>query len=306
MESGIDKQSPEWTKIVSMGKVLLPTHVLFEGADGSAVVVLSVDVAAGVDNSATDDISDFNMASEDMEDFDSDSLDGDSLDFTFSDDGALSNNVEEAVGETQAFASTAEEDLLEAYSTAVLEEGMDFDTDDVTPNADSIDDETLAFDVTEMGSEDASTDESNATDDVFLDFDEDALENELNAAVSHDGETEMLDSSLMQGSDLDLDDAINLDDDLNADSSESAIEIDNDLDELLEDSNSETAMFDSSLFDINSEEAKAFEGDDGGIDEDTVSLEEVQENLTAELETLSFDPEDIDPESMEEDALPTL
>ncbi len=305
MESGMDKQSPEWTKIASMGAALLPAHALFKGADVSAAAVPSIDVAAGIDNSATDDISDFNMASEDMEDFDSDRLDDNSLDFTFGEDGELSS-VEEAVEETQAFASDVEEDMLEESSTAILEAGLDFDTDDVTPNADSIDDETLAFDVSEMGSEDASTDGSNdATDDVFLDFDEDALENELNAAISHDGETEMLDSSLLEGSDLDLDDAINLDDDLSADFSEAGIKIDNDLDDMLEGDSSETAMFDSSLFDVNSEEAKAFTGGDR-IDEDTVSLEQVQENLTAELETLSFDPEDIDPESMEEDSLPTL
>jgi len=75
---------------------------------------------------------------------------------------------------------------------------------------------------------------------------------------------------------------------------------------MLDSDASETAMFDSSLFDADSPEAQAFAEGNERVDEDTVSLEQVQENLTAELETLSFDSDDIDPENMEEDSLPTL
>ena len=145
---------------------------------------------------------------------------------------------------------------------------------------------------------------SDATE-VFLDFDQDQIENELNPDVQHDSETEMLDDSIADG--VDLDDAINLDESDAVEASNAGISIDNDLDEVLESDGdeSETAMFDSSLFDSDSPEAQTFANDDDRVDEDTVSLEQVQENLTAELETLSFDS-DIDPENMEEDALPTL
>ena len=82
--------------------------------------------------------------------------------------------------------------------------------------------------------------------------------------------------------------------------------VDANLDEMLDGDSSETAMFDSSMLDLdNPDEVKEFTGDEN-LGEDTESLEQVQENLTAELETLSFDSDDIDPESMEEDSLPTL
>lgn len=316
MESGMDKQSPEWAKIASLGAALVPAHALFAGADGSSAVAdetpaFAADSTEDVAETETDDISDFSMASEDMEDFDSDDLDDNSLDFTFDDDGELSDGVSQALedssaDETQAFAADPEEDILEESSTAILEAGLDFEDDDASTASSGADDETLAFDSNDVGSSNETSDDN----DVFLDFDGDALENELNSSVGHDGETEMLDASLLTGSDadLDLDDAIDLGDDLNTESTNVGIKIDNDLDDMLDGENSETAMFDSSLFDVNSPEAKAFAGGDESerVDEDTVSLEQVQENLTAELETLSFDPYDIDPENMEEDSLPTL
>ncbi len=316
MESGMDKQSPEWAKIASLGAALVPAHALFAGADGSSAVAdetpaFAADSTEDVAETETDDISDFSMASEDMEDFDSDDLDDNSLDFTFDDDGELSDGVSQALedssaDETQAFAADPEEDILEESSTAILEAGLDFEDNDASTASSGADDETLAFDSNDVGSSNETSDDN----DVFLDFDGDALENELNSSVGHDGETEMLDASLLTGSDadLDLDDAIDLGDDLNTESTNVGIKIDNDLDDMLDGENSETAMFDSSLFDVNSPEAKAFAGGDESerVDEDTVSLEQVQENLTAELETLSFDPYDIDPENMEEDSLPTL
>ncbi|MFK7794382.1 MAG: FimV/HubP family polar landmark protein [Gammaproteobacteria bacterium] len=319
MESNIDKQSPEWTKIASLGAALVPAHALFAGVDASTVAeetpVFAEETPAFAEDpkevAATDDISDFSMASEDMEDFDNDDLDDNSLDFTFDDDGDLSDGVSQALEnssaeETPAFAADPEADMLEESSTAILEAGLDFGGDDA-PAAESSDgDETLAFDSNNADSTNATSDDN----DVFLDFDGDALESELNDSVDQESEAEMLDESLLTGAeaDLELDDAIDLGDDLNAESVSAGIKIDNDLDDMLEGDHSETAMFDSSLFDVNSDEAKAFAGGDEGerVDEDTVSLEQVQENLTAELETLSFDPEDIDPDNLEESSLPTL
>ncbi|MFK8028055.1 MAG: FimV/HubP family polar landmark protein [Gammaproteobacteria bacterium] len=303
MESSVDKQSPEWAKIASMGSALVPAHALFADAVGET----NIPATDNVQNvAAEDDISDFNVPSEDMEDFDGDDLDDNSLDFTFGDDGELSDGLSESaqdtpVEDTQAFAAEMESDELEESSTAMLEAGLDFESDE-SLGSDSADDETLAFDAS------AEMTSANDDNDVFLEIDEEDLEKELSSSVSHDGETEMLDPALIAGSDLDLDDAINLDDDLDADSASVGVKIDNDLDEMLDGTNSETAMFDSSLFDVDSPEAKAFAGgeDDVRVDEDTVSLEQVQENLTAELETLSFDSEDIDPENLEEDSLPTL
>ncbi len=306
MESGMNKQSPEWAKIASMGAALMPAHALFADAgESSSSAVVSNEQAVTEDDSGTDDISDFSIPVEDIEDFDSDDLDDNSLDFTFGDDGELSDGESETSEDssddkTETFAAELDDDMLEESSTAILEAGLDFESDASTED-DSNDDETLAFDRDEAN----SANESSDSNDVFLDFDGDELESDLNAAVSHDGETEMLDHSLLTGSDanLDLDDAINLDEDLNADSTSADNKVDNDLDDLLDD-NSETAMFDMSSL----EEHQDASDEDGveRTDEDTVSLEQVQENLTAELETLSFDADDIDPESMEEDSLPTL
>lgn len=306
MESSMDKQSPEWAKIVAMGAALVPAHSLFAGSDlasSETAGIASEDVAT--EALETSDISDFNMESADMEDFESEDLDDNALDFTFGDDGELSDDVADDSAEeaTQTFANDIDADELEESSTAILEASLDLDSEiesGAEDNSNS-DEETLAFDLDE-----AAADDSSDSNDVFLDFDEDSLENELSSSVSHDGETEMLDSSLAASADIDLDDAINLEDDLEDKSESSGIKIDNDLDDMLDGDNSETAMFDSSLFDVDSPEAKAFAGDSERVDEDTVSLEQVQENLTAELETLSFDSEDIDPDKIEEDSLPTL
>ena len=272
IESGIDKQSPEWSKIVSMGAALMPAHALFSGSESQAVSNQPAERIV-----EDDDVEDFSVASEDIEDFEDNDLDDNSLDFTFGDDGA---------------------DVLEESSTAVLEAGLEFDEDDATQ----------AFDMSGSSLADAEQDnasESSEADDSLLDFDENELEKELNSAT-HDSETEMLDQSL--ASSIDLNDAINLDDDIESadNNSGSGIKIDNDLDDILDGSDSETAMFDSSLFDADSPEAQAFAEGGARADEDTVSLEQVQENLTAELETLSFDADDIDPNSIEEDSLPTL
>jgi len=315
-----DKQSPEWSKIVTMGAALVPAHALFAGDAASAVdeAPAQANEQAAAD-SADDSIEDFEMAAEDLEDFESDDLaddlDDNSLDFTFDDDNALSELddapatealesdlvASETVVEQEAFGAEADDvsnDELEESSTAILEAGLDLDAPE---------DATQAFDLSSMESEaNADSDDGAASDatEVFLDFDQNEIESELNADVGHDSETEMLDESMASG--IDLDDAINLDESADSESDDAGIKIDNDLDEMLDSDASETAMFDSSLFDADSPEAQAFAEGNERVDEDTVSLEQVQENLTAELETLSFDSDDIDPENMEEDSLPTL
>ncbi|MBL4702808.1 MAG: hypothetical protein JKX85_16305, partial [Phycisphaeraceae bacterium] len=297
IEADMDKQSPEWSKIVSMGAALVPAHALFAGSEDQAVSNQPAEQIV-----EDDDVEDFSVASEDIEDFEGNDLDDNSLDFTFGDDGGVSDEVlaedeDSLINETQAFVSDGDE-VLEESSTAVLEAGLEFDEDDATQ----------AFDMSGTNLTDAAQDnasEPSEADDSFLDFDGDQLEKELNSAT-HDSETEMLDQSL--ASSIDLEDAINLDDDIESadNNSGSGVNVDNDLDDILDGNDSETAMFDGSLFDVDSSEAQAFAEGGERVDEDTVSLEQVQENLTAELETLSFDADDIDLNSIEEDSLPTL
>ncbi len=323
-----DKQSPDWSKIVAMGAALAPAHALFSDSDAVAV--------QDGNSESMESMDDFEVAaeSEELEDFDSEDIsDDNSLDFAFDDDSALSNLDQSNAGDSDSIDTEAlenpanenivkddlsadgmehdsddlldedllDEDVLEESSTAILESSLDLDT---------LDDATQAFDLDSEEPELNDSEEASDSDatEVFLDFDQDELESELNADVSHDSKTEMLDESL--SSSIDLEDAIDLDENDSSEAPTEGIKIDNDLDEMLDADGSETAMFDSSLFDPDSPEAKAFAThgvtDDDNAGEDTVSLEQVQENLTAELETLSFDSDDIDPESMDEDSLPTL
>ena len=297
IESSFDKSSPEWLKIVSMGAALAPAHALFAGTDTASpaeAAAVDDDISEALDVASSDDSS-FNMESDDeIENFDSDNLDDNSLDFTFGDDD--SDNAADASEESATAVLDSDldfdaDDEIDESSTAILEDSVDLDSGEAT-QAFTVDDELL-------GQADKSQDSDG--DEVFLDFDQDDLESELN--TTHDSETEMLDESIASG--VDLDDAINLEDNLETETfdSDSGVKIDNDLDDMLDSDGSETAMFDSSLFDVDSAEADPL--DNNRVDEDTVSLEQVQENLTAELETLSFDSE-IDPDKIEEDSLPTL
>lgn len=314
-----DKQSPDWSKIITMGAAIAPTHALFNGSDTAEVSLDAGSVADSSSDNIDDDVTD--LESGDLEEFDAELSDDNSLDFAFDDDNALSeldknalddaeidqvdsasteslsvDSVEDASDDFLSDDEIIENDELEDSSTAMLEANIDLEE----PQNDT---QSFDLDSDESESVQANATEADATE-VFLDFDQDELENELNAEVSHDSKTEMLDDSIASG--IDLDDAINLDEEVAATDSPKEATISADLDEMLSDDNSETAMFDSSLFDVDSPEAKAFASDNDSPPEDTVSLEQVQENLTAELETLSFDSEDIDPENIEEDSLPTL
>ena len=302
MEPNFNKNSAEWTRVVSMGAALIPDHALFANAESAAPVANQAE-----ENSLA---TDFDMESdEEIESF-SESVDDNSLDFTFGDEEEVSQTdsgtvIEEA--ENLVSKETPEEtndlafdDELEESSTAMLEASdLDF-SDDQTQAFAAEGDDLLD---TPQASEDKQETSDGETE-VFLDFDQDALESELNTPATHDSATEMLEQPEASDS-IDLDDAINLDEDLETasmESVESALEdsVDNDLDDMLEGEGSETAMFDSSLFDVGDE------ANEERVDEDTVSLEQVQENLTAELETLSFDSDDIDPDKIEEESLPTL
>ncbi len=303
-----DKNSPEWSRIISMGAALAPAHKLFAGEQSNDYSADSQENVTEVIHqneldSPADDIEDFEMASEDLEDFDASDIDDNSLDFTFDSEdddalGSLEENSTQALEMDDIAISGQNDELddeLEESSTALLEADLDLGTSA---------EETLTFD------DDTSESSDNEVDDateVFLDFDQDALENDLNKQADHNSETEMLDESLLSSVDLD-DDVSDHGHDNNSESASTNIRIDNDLDEMLDGDHSETAMFDSSLFDPDSPEAQAFASDEDNHaeKEDTVSLEQVQENLTAELETLSFDSDDIDAENMEEDSLPTL
>lgn len=322
-----NKQLPEWSKIVAMGAALAPAHALFSGSDVASDISQD-SVEDDIQAAVSDDVEDLDMGTESLDEFsstesiegfDSDDLDDDlddnSLDFTFDDDSGglseLNESADDSMADELEDSSTAmlEADLeldapvdatqafdQEDSSTAVLEADLDLDTPDDATQA-------FSLDVTESDDESAAA-ESDATE-VFLDFDQDDLESELNAEVDHGSETAMLDVS--DTSSIDLDEAISVDDE--SEDSDATISVDNDLDEMIDGDSAETAMFDSSMLDLdNPDEVKAFtSGDsDENLGEDTESLEQVQENLTAELETLSFDSDDIDPESMEEDSLPTL
>ncbi len=131
MQPIMDKQSPEWNKIASMGAALAPAHELFAGANDEPEAVESI---------KSDDINNFNMTSENMKDFD---LDDNSLEFIFYDDGELSDEVSEKLEDTiaektEAFAADTDEDSLGEPSIATLESGLDFNSES--------DDETLIFD----------------------------------------------------------------------------------------------------------------------------------------------------------------
>ena len=302
IEANFDKSSPDWLKLVSMGAALAPAHALFAGTDTEVAATSDDDISEALEVAGSDDSAEFNMESdEEIENFDSDNIDDNALDFSFGDDDTSKDVFEDSEDALEESATAVldtdldfdADDELDESSTAILEESVDFDTDEAT-QAFAVDDELL-------GKANQQNNSDSDGEEVFLDFDQDAIESELN--TTHDSETEMLDESIASG--VDLDDAINLEDNLETETfdNDSGIKIDNDLEEMLDNDGSETTMFDSSLFDVDRAEADPI--DQNRVDEDTVSLEQVQENLTAELETLSFDS-DIDPEKIEEDSLPTL
>lgn len=283
IESNMDKGSPEWSKIATMGAVLAPAHALF--ADGA-------DTAANASNSNSNSAmpasvdTDLAIDEDDIEDLVDDDLDDNSLDFTFGED---SNNDEDVADggteELQAFSTPSAPIALDTGLEQELEAGSD--SDDAEDDDDSFSDE-----LEEAVEAAVQDDEDN---DAALEFDTSLIEDELASG----SDTEMLDDSEL---DVENELADILDLDPEEDMGNSSIEPDLNTgagDLNAEDDGAETAIFDSALFESESVESVSNE-------EDTVSLEEVQENLTAELETLSFDNDDLDPNDLEEASLPTL
>ena len=276
IESDMDKNSPAWEKIVAMGAALAPAHALFAGSAGAAAdsdTTAALDTELGIDE-------------DDIEDLVDDDLEDNSLDFTFgedkSDDEAPADmGTEEIQTSSAPTAPVALDTGLEQELEA--EFGSDSDADEL--------EEAVEAAVEDESDTDTAAEEA-------LEFDTSLIEDELAGGSS---DTEMLDDSeldveneLVDMLDLNPEDELG-EPDLNTENYSSG------GDELsAEDEGAETAIFDSALFESESDSESA------GAEEDTVSLEEVQENLTAELETLSFDSDDIDPNDVEEASLPTL
>ena len=292
IESRLDKDSPVWTKIATMGAALAPAHALF--SDGAvAAAVEEADVA--VDSDAADMTADLDIE-EEIEDLADDDLEDNSLDFTFGDDQDQ-QEAPEAVDEGTEEIQTAD---LTSPPRAALDTGLE-EVLEAERVEDIQEEDEVADQLEEAVDEIVESTSTEQIDDAGLDFDATVLEDELAASSSAD--TEMLDES--EDDELDVEnelvDMLDLNPEEIADDNTS-IEPDLDMgaEELSESKEDETAIFDSALFEAESEDSNVNE-------EDTVSLEEVQENLTAELETLSFDSDDVvDPSELEEASLPTL
>ena len=325
-EAKIDRNSPAWTKIASMGTALIPAHALFSGD----TVVAPAEAEAPQSDA-------IEIPEDEIEDILEDDFDDNSLDFTLNDDDEV-NEVDVAVSDE--LQSNSAPQALDTGLQEILE------ADELTADADS---ESETKELAELDAEDADVE----LDEEILDFDPNALEEELTSGAFEDDaissedatamfasddaeskEEELLDASFTAELEADVED-----DALELDADESAVELDaaNELDADLsfdDEAGTETAMFDSAVFntdDLNTDdkdeldelsneltdsaeaETAMFDSavfskdldDSDELGEDTVSLEQLQENLTAELETLSFDGDEIDPTSLEE-GLPTL
>lgn len=280
IESNMDKGSPEWSKIATMGAALAPAHALFAGGADVAAKANSDSVApASVDT-------DLAIDDDDIEDLVNDDLDDNSLDFTFGEDSNSDENVADGgTEELQAFSTPSAPIALDTGLEQELEAGLGSD-------AAEDDDDSFSDELEEAVEAAVQNDGDN---EAALEFDTSIVEDEL--AGSSD--TEMLDDSELDVEN-ELADILDLDPEEEMGNSSIEPDLNTGADDLnAEDDGAETAIFDSALFESESVESVSNE-------EDTVSLEEVQENLTAELETLSFDNDDLDPNDLEEASLPTL
>ena len=162
-----------------------------------------------------------------------------------------------------------EDTSVEADDSATGSENVD------ETEAFMLDDDALGALNEAKASQEEDEDSSSDNNDDFIDLDQDSLEKELNAEA---------DSEFSMGQ---------ADDD--------AAE-DDDLDNILN-GTSETSIM--KMPDFNNDGSLAGELE---AEEDTVSLEQVQDNLTSELETLSFEDGGVDLENSgdDESSLPTL
>ena len=300
----IDKNSAEWSGIVSMGAALVPGHALFADAASSDDAVRP----AAPDDSSADEF-DFDIEPDEPAENASES-EGSATDSSVDDRQETSQfdfatdiediDAKEQVSDAAEQTSADSEQQLEEFSTVELDlSNLDMAKDQT--QADVADD--ILADMPDSSGAESASDEEKDEDQIFLDIDQDALESELNTSISHDSPTEIL---VQPGAaeNVDLDDAADIE---NAESQSQAGHADPLADEF-EDDDSETAIFDSSLLDIDRDADQERDTGQEYTEEDTVSFEhgQVQENLAAELETSTFDSEDLDHDKIEEDALPTL
>ncbi|MEM7303997.1 MAG: FimV/HubP family polar landmark protein, partial [Pseudomonadota bacterium] len=276
---GMDKSSSGWTKIAAIGAALVPGHELFSDQESDAELTSaeSNDVEEIQASDDDDNSLDFSIdedseseSADDEDEFEEDSGTAimEAAGMDFGVDQQASGEADDA-NDTMSFSmDEMDETVSESKEDAPVDQA---DIDET--EAFMLDDEAIgALNEAKSSKEQASEDASDA-DDVFIDLDQDSLEKELSA--DPDSEFSMDKSDHSASEEDELDDILN--------------------------SNSETSIMKMPAFDDNDSTLNIDES------EDTVSLEQVQKNLTSELETLSFEDADIDLDAGDdESSLPTL
>lgn len=330
-EKSLKSNPAIWAKVAGLGAALVPAHALFSGGDVSDNVV---DISKSAESPPADD-----STSDDVnEELDDGALDFSFAEDETEDTAATGELSQDDVDELLSPAEPEEQPEGQSVALDTGVEDL-FLSDDVTETA-SMDNPGLTNDLTENDAAEIKIDEQDAmpadnsemADEATLEFDTSALEDELISSpdTAESDDEFSLDDDFSLNTEEIKDDEIDLDVDLgaagNADEEtlifDSSIMSKEEL-ELGEDtaegqgSEIETALFDSSLFEVSEindaedfteieAETELFNADDlsedsqTSPDEDTVSIEQLQENLTAELETLSFDPDDIESQIIED------
>ena len=292
----INRQSSAWAKIAAIGAALAPGHDLFAGGHDADTISMSNE-DSNVKDSAEDN------QNEGV-------LDDNSLEFSMDEASDLDSTEQEEDREN-------EDEFVEDSGTAIMKAaGMDFGVDkDLSELGDSGDNDTMSFSMDAMAEDEntatddlaSSAEEVDETEAFILEDDEQGALNE--AKASQEGKNE---ASSDHDNDLFIDlDQDSLEKELSAES-DSDLDMDqagdnfsgnDDLDNILN-GTSETSIM--KVPDFN---------DDGSLvqgvlepEEDTVSLDQVQNNLTSELETLSLEDGEADLENSgdDESSLPTL
>ena len=279
----MDKKSSAWSKIAAIGATLVPGHDLFADQADDSAMFSSED--ASYDGDLDDHSLEFSMEEasqaesseqEDEDEFEEDSgtaiMEAAGMDF-----GVDHDDSESSDSDANATMSFSMDDLEEQESGAAADDFADQSEGTEETEAFNLDDDSFnELNEARQSQEENEDDSSDDDNDVFIDLDQDSLEKELTAE---------------SGSDFDMDQA-------DEDSSGN----DDDLDSILN-GTSETSIM--KVPDLNEDSSLAGEPE---ADEDTVSLEQVQNNLTSELETLSFEDGDVDLENRgdDESSLPTL
>jgi pilus assembly protein FimV len=289
----MDKQSSAWTRIAAIGAALVPGHELFSDQESDDTALFSNEDAGDEENDSYSDENSLDFSMDEASEAESSEQESDGEDEFEEDSGTAimeaagmdfgvdqnnSGSGETDADDTMSFSmdDLDEDELSSADDSAVQQADVD------ETEAFILDDDAIgALNDAKASQEEQNEDSPDDDNDMFIDLDQDSLEKELSA-----------DSD----SDFDLTQA-------NADASEDAYsEDDDDLDSILN-GTSETSIM--KVPDFNEDGSLS-----GGLEpeEDTVSLEQVQKNLTSELETLSFEDADLDldDDGDDESSLPTL